>query len=146
MGRVTVCLAVYNGADTLAKALDAVFAQTYRDFDVLILDDGSTDRTVEIASRYEARIIQVPNAGVGAARKRMVEGATGEFLAFVDHDDFWVPDKLEKQVALLDATDASMVHADCWFEYEDGISRGAETCGCAQNARSFDHIRYRAIT
>jgi glycosyltransferase involved in cell wall biosynthesis len=138
MPRVTVCLAVYNGAATLAQALDAVYAQTYRDFDVLVLDDGSTDDSAEIASRYDCRVVTVPNAGLGAARKRMVVEAGGELIAFVDHDDFWLPEKLQKQIAQIDSTGASLVHADGWYVYEDGreVARNLEL----GEAPAFDHI------
>jgi glycosyltransferase involved in cell wall biosynthesis len=139
MPRVTVCLAVYNGAATLAKALETVYAQTYRDFDVLVLDDGSTDDSAAIASRYDARVLTVPNAGLGAGRKRMVEEATGDLIAFIDHDDFWLPEKLEKQIAQIDATGAALVHADGWYVYEDGREVPRELALPA-NPRAFDHI------
>jgi glycosyltransferase involved in cell wall biosynthesis len=139
MARVTVCLAVYNGAATIAKALDTVFAQTYRDFDVLVLDDGSTDDSAAIAARYDARVLTVPNAGLGAGRKRMVEEATGDLIAFIDHDDFWLPEKLERQVEQLDRTGAALVHADGWYVYEDGREVPREL-PLPPDARSFDHI------
>ncbi|MGV3616883.1 MAG: glycosyltransferase family 2 protein [Fimbriimonas sp.] len=139
MARVTVCLAVYNGSATIAKALETVYAQTYRDFDVLVLDDGSTDDSAAIAERYDARVLRVPNAGLGAGRKRMVEEATGELVAFIDHDDFWVPDKLEKQIALLDTTGAALVHADGWYVYEDG-REVARDLKLPPNPQTFDHI------
>lgn len=139
MARVTVAMAVYNGAASVSKALEAVYAQTYRDFDVLVLDDGSTDATPEILTRFGCRVVRVPNAGLGAARKRMVEEATGELVAFVDHDDFWLPEKLEKQVRLLDATGASLVHADGWYVYEDG-REVARDLRLPDDANAFDHI------
>jgi glycosyltransferase involved in cell wall biosynthesis len=136
---VTVCLSVYNGAATLAKSLESVFAQTYRDFDVLVLDDGSTDGSADIARRFECRLLVLPNGGRGAALKRMVEEADGEFAALIDCDDIWLPDKLEKQVAQLDQTGAALVHADCWFEYSDGkvIERNLDF---SKARTSFDHI------
>lgn len=139
MPRVTVCLAVYNGAATLAQALQTVNAQTYRDFDVLVLDDGSTDDSAAIAAGFGARVLTVPNAGLGAGRKRLVEEATGDLIAFIDHDDFWLPEKLERQIALLDATGAALVHADGWYVYEDGREVPREL-PLPANARSFDHI------
>jgi len=139
MPRVTVCLAVYNGSATLAQALDTVFAQTYRDFDVLVLDDGSKDHSAEIASRYDARVLTVPNGGLGAARRRMVEEATGDYIAFIDHDDFWLPDKLDKQMRLVEETGAALVHADGWYVYEDG-REVARDLHIGADARSFDHI------
>lgn len=139
MARVTVCLSVYNGAATLAKSLDSVFAQTYRDFDVLVLDDGSTDGSAEIARKYDCRLLVIPNGGRGAALKRMVEEADGELIALIDCDDIWLPDKLEKQVAQIDSTNAVLVHADCWYEYDDGkvVNRDLDM---SKATSAFDHI------
>lgn len=139
MARVTVAMAVYNGAATVAQALDAVYSQSYRDFDVLVLDDGSTDETTEVLSRYDCRVLSVPNAGLGAGRKRLVEEATGEYVAFVDHDDFWLPQKLELQMRQIDETGAVLVHADGWYVYEDGREVPRDLA-IPSNARSFDHI------
>ncbi len=139
MARVTVCLSVFNGADFIARALDSVFAQTYRDFDVLVLDDGSSDNSSEIARTFDCRVITIPNAGRGAALRQMVDEATGEFIALIDHDDIWLPDKLEKQIRKLDETGASLVHADCWFEYNTGrvVERNLSF---DPQSNSFDHI------
>src|ERR1041384_2287951 len=101
MPRVTVALAVYNGAETLAKSLQSALDQTYRDFSILVLDDGSTDNSASIAESLGCRVVSQSNQGLGAGRKKLVEEADGEFIAFLDHDDFWVPDKLEKQIARL---------------------------------------------
>src|SRR5579862_1470788 len=113
--RVSVCLPVLNGEETLARTLDSVFAQTYRDFEVLVFDDGSTDRTAEIASEYDVRLIRSDNVGVAEARNRMLREAKGELVAFIDADDEWLPEKLEKQIHALDSQEAVLVHADCWF-------------------------------
>jgi glycosyltransferase involved in cell wall biosynthesis len=120
MPRVTVCLAVYNGEETLAKALETVRAQTYTDYDILVLDDGSSDASPQIAEQAGARVVRQQNQGLGAGRKRLVEEAHGDLIAFIDHDDFWVPDKLEKQIALMDESGAALVHSDAWFHYDDG--------------------------
>jgi glycosyltransferase involved in cell wall biosynthesis len=117
---VTVGLAVYNGAATLASSLESVRAQTYTDYEILVIDDGSTDGSGEIAASFGARVLRQENQGLGAGRKRLVEEAQGELIAFIDADDEWVPTKLETQVALLDQTKAALVHSDCWYIYEDG--------------------------
>lgn len=139
MARVTVCLSVFNGAETLAKSLESVFAQTYGDYEVLVLDDGSTDGSADIARRFDCKLLVLPNGGRGAALKRMVEEATGEFIALIDCDDVWLPEKLSKQVAQLDETGAALVHADCWFEYSDGriVERDLRF---EPSQLSFDHI------
>lgn len=139
MARVSVCAAVFNGAATLAEALASVQAQTYRDFDLLVLDDGSSDTSAAIAEAAGARVIRQVNQGLGAARKRLVEEASGALVAFIDHDDFWVPEKLERQVAAQDRTGAVLVHSDCWYLYEDG-REVARDLHFADDALAFDHI------
>lgn len=139
MARVTVCLSVYNGADTIADCLKSVFAQTYRDFDVLVLDDGSTDGSADIAEEFDCRVIRIPNGGRGAALKRMIEEAEGELIALIDRDDYWLPEKLQKQIGVFDATGATLVHADCWYVHPDGreIERNLSF---KPDATAFDHL------
>lgn len=132
-------MAVYNGEATIREVLETVQAQTYRDFEILVIDDGSKDRSAEIAREMGARVLIQENAGLGAVRKRLVEEALGDYIAFIDHDDDWVPDKLEKQMAVLDQTGAVMVHSDCWYLYDDG--RVVERNLVLQsNAGSFDQV------
>ena len=120
MPRVTVAMTVYNGSAYLGRALDSVFAQTYKDFDVLIVDDGSKDNTVEIASQYPVRVIQQQNMGAGGGRKRLMEEATGELIAILDHDDEWVPEKLERQVPLHDDPSVVLSHHGAIKHLADG--------------------------
>lgn len=102
---VSVILAVLNGEDYLAQALDSVLHQSFGDFELLVIDDGSTDRTADILGRYaecESRIKllrhQLPH-GLTASLNEGLGLAQGEFIARIDHDDTWLPDKLAKQVA-----------------------------------------------
>ncbi len=139
MPRVTVALAVYNGAATLRDALETVFAQTYKDYDVLILDDGSTDESVKIAQEFPVRLIQQANAGLGAGRKRLTEEATGDYVAFIDHDDFWLPQKLEMQMASIESGGFDLVHADGWYIYEDGREVPRDW-SIPRTSRAWDHI------
>lgn len=140
MPRVCVALAVYNGAETLAKSLQSALDQTYRDFSILVVDDGSTDGSGDIALAMGARVVTQTNQGLGAGRKKLVEEADGEFVAFLDHDDFWVPDKLDKQVALLEQTGAAMVHSDCMFVYSDTGKIKSRYASIPKDADAFDHI------
>lgn len=140
MPRVCVALSVYNGAETLAKSLQSALDQTYSDFSILVVDDGSTDGSGEIALAMGCRVVSQANQGLGAGRKKLVEEADGEFIAFLDHDDFWVPDKLEKQVALLDQSGAAMVHSDCMFVYSDTGQIKSRFASIPKNADAFDHI------
>ena len=99
---VSVIIPVYNGARFLHAALESVFAQTYRPFEVIVVDDGSVDDSGIIAQSFpEVRYIHQANQGVAAARNNGIEAARGEFYAFLDQDDLWKPEKLERQIDYL---------------------------------------------
>jgi hypothetical protein len=94
--KFSVIIPVYNGAATLARALDSVLAQSYPAHEIIVVDDGSTDQTSSVASGYADQIHYVyqPNSGVSAARNYGVQIANGEWLAFLDADDWFYPDRL----------------------------------------------------
>jgi glycosyltransferase involved in cell wall biosynthesis len=99
---VSVIIPVYNGARHLRDCLESVFAQTYRPFEVIVVDDGSTDESAAIAQSFPELIyIHQENQGVAAARNNALEAARGEFFAFLDQDDIWKPEKLRLQVEYL---------------------------------------------
>jgi glycosyltransferase involved in cell wall biosynthesis len=102
---VSVMITVYDAASYLAEAIDSVLVQTYRPFELIVLDDGSTDGSGEIARSYGSalRFAQQKNAGLGAARNAALDLAKGRYYAFLDADDRFVPDKLERQMQILDA-------------------------------------------
>jgi glycosyltransferase involved in cell wall biosynthesis len=103
--KVSVILPVYGVEKYIAEAVHSVLAQTFSDFELLIIDDGSPDRSVEICQQFtdpRIRIIQQQNRGLSGARNTGIRYAQGEYLAFLDGDDLWAPEKLEKQVAHLD--------------------------------------------
>ena len=93
----SVIIPVYNREDLIHEALDSVFAQTFQDFEVIVVDDGSTDGTVDAVHAYPApvRIIEQENAGPGMARNTGIEAAEGTYVAFLDSDDRWFPWTLE---------------------------------------------------
>ena len=101
---VSVVVPAYNREGTLPRTLDSVLAQTFEDFEVLVVDDGSADGTAAVAEAYAGRddrvrlLRQPKNAGVSAARNRGLREARGEFVAFLDSDDEWLPEKLARQV------------------------------------------------
>ena len=99
---VTVIIPVFNGERYLAAALDSVFAQHYRPLEVIVVDDGSTDGTAQIARRYaEVHYRYQDNQGHGAARNHGISVSRGGLIAFLDADDLWLPTKLSAQVAYL---------------------------------------------
>ena len=96
---VSVIIPVHNGGRYLRAALESVFAQTYRPFEVIVVDDGSVDDSSSIAQSFHGvRYIYQANQGVAAARNSGVEAAQGEFFAFLDQDDLWKPEKLTVQI------------------------------------------------
>jgi glycosyltransferase involved in cell wall biosynthesis len=100
----SVVVPVRDGERFLGAALASVFAQTYRPIEVIVVDDGSTDGSAEVAARWPfVRLLQQDNAGVGAARNAGLALARGAFMALLDADDLWEPDKLARQIAHLDA-------------------------------------------
>lgn len=112
--RVTVLIPVYNGEKYIHGAITSILAQTYTHLELLIVDDGSTDRTVGIVKDYEdgrVRLIQnEKNAGPCATRNRGIQAAAGEYIAMLDADDIACPDRLAEQVSFLDShPDFSMV-------------------------------------
>lgn len=103
---VSVIIPVYNGAGCIGKAIESLKNQNFRDFEVIIIDDGSTDDTCskvnELCRDFEhITIVKKSNEGVSSARNEGINRATGKFIAFLDADDVWVPGKLEQQVNIL---------------------------------------------
>src|SRR5581483_2375079 len=106
MPRVTVIIPAYNRKAMLCEAVDSVLAQNYRDFELLVVDDGSTDGTTqELASRYgeRVRVLRQANHGVAAARNLGIRSSNGEYIAFLDSDDLWRPKKLAVQMNFMEA-------------------------------------------
>ena len=102
---ITVIIGAYNAERYLGEAIESVLAQTHPNVELIVVDDGSTDRTGEIAESYgePVRCIRQPNGGMAASRNRAIPEARGEYLAFLDADDRFPPDKLERQLAVLEA-------------------------------------------
>ncbi len=104
MPKVSVIIPTYNRRDFVREAIASVLAQTYHDFELLVVDDGSNDDTATIVQEFDnVRYISQPNRGVSAARNRGAARSNGELLAFLDSDDLWQPRKLECQVAFFAA-------------------------------------------
>ena len=104
--KVSVVIPVHNGEKYLAQAIESVLAQTFRDFELLIVDDGSTDGSRAIMDRYarrdaRIRILSQANRGVSAAGNLGFEEARGEWVARLDADDIFLPDKLQRQIAFI---------------------------------------------
>lgn len=120
MVKVSVIIPNYNYGRFLAAALESVFAQTHAAHEIIVVDDGSTDDSLAVLARYAERVqvIQQRNRGVGVARNVGVAAASGELIAFLDADDYWLPEKLALQVARFQAQPTvGLVH--CGARYVD---------------------------
>ena len=109
---ISVVLPSYNRAHILPRAIESILGQTYKDIELIIVDDGSSDNTAEVVGRFsDSRIVYVrqENAGACAARNNGIAHARGAYIAFQDSDDIWHQDKLEKQLATLQNTGADVV-------------------------------------
>ena len=123
MPRVSVIIPIYNGAATVERALESVFEQTFSDFEIVVVDDGSTDDTPAVLAKFGDRIrmIRQSNRGFPGARNVAVGVSRGDLIALIDHDDQWLPRKLELTVAALDADPgAALVYTDLVVVNEAG--------------------------
>ncbi len=126
MPLVSVIMNVRNGAQTLQEAIDSVLGQTCEDWELIVWDDRSTDNSAAIVSEYrDPRIryfLAAEDASLGKARRDAIQQAKGDWLAFLDQDDVWLPRKLEKQLALADR-DAALIYGRTVRFYPSGLER-----------------------
>ena len=127
---VSVILPCYNGEKNLKQCINSVRNQTLKEIDIICVDDGSTDSTVDILKELQKEdprivLIQQKNAGAGAARNVGLDRATGKYLSFLDADDFFEPDMLEKSVAAAEKYEADYIvfRADRYYPAECHIRR-----------------------
>ncbi|MBX9881866.1 MAG: glycosyltransferase, partial [Sphingomonas sp.] len=124
---MTTIIPAYNAADTIARTLQSALGQHYALHEILVIDDGSTDATGAIAEQFAARdarirVIHQANRGLAGARNRGLDEATGDYIAPLDADDLWHPEKLTRQVAAIEARPgAGMAYG--WFRRIDAEDR-----------------------
>ncbi len=126
--KVSVIIPTYNSAEYITEALDSVFAQTYKNYEVIVIDDGSTDNTKDVLKPYMSRIkyIYKENGGVSSARNVGIKNAEGEYIAFLDSDDIWLPEKLERQIERFNSEpDLGLVYSNCIRFSENGIEQSS---------------------
>jgi glycosyltransferase involved in cell wall biosynthesis len=121
---VSVVIPTYNCATFLPAAIESVLAQTYKDFEILVVDDGSTDSTSELIAPYLDRVqfIRQENRGLPGARNAGIRASHGEFIALLDADDAWLPEKLELQLPRFADPEVLIVFSDFSVNYSDGRS------------------------
>lgn len=124
--KVSVIIPAYNSALYIRETIDSLFNQTYKDFEIIVIDDGSFDNTKEVLKSYKDKIrfYYQENSGVTKARLHGLNVAHGEYIALVDADDLWLPEKLKIQVEFLDScTDVGLVFSNFHDFYERGFDR-----------------------
>lgn len=129
---ISIIVPVYNAEKFIAETMDCVLAQTYPHWELLLVEDGSSDSTVEVIERYIAekrekriRLIRQPaNLGAAKARNRGMQEAAGRYIAYLDADDLWTPEKLERELAFMKEKEAAFVFTGYEFADERGEGTG----------------------
>lgn len=108
---VSVVIPTYNRGAMVGEAIDTVLTQNYRQMELIVVDDGSTDHTSQVLKTYQSaiRVLRQHNRGVSAARNRGIAAARGGLIAFLDSDDLWLPGKLAQQVAFFETNPAATI-------------------------------------
>lgn len=130
---VSVVIPTYQRAHLVGQAIESVLAQSYRDYEIIVVNDGSTDDTATRLSEFadRIRVIHQANRGVSAARNAGIQVAKGDLLAFLDDDDLWLPGKLASQVALFARNSAvGLVYGDMKLFDEAGERQGSYVDRC----------------
>jgi glycosyltransferase involved in cell wall biosynthesis len=125
--RVSICIPCFNTARWIAQAVQSALDQTWSNKEVIVVDDGSTDGSVEILETFgtKLRLIRGPHRGSNAARNEALRVATGEWIQFLDADDFLLPEKIARQFAEAAVVEAHIIFSPVWFE-QDGQRRASE--------------------
>jgi glycosyltransferase involved in cell wall biosynthesis len=122
---ISVVVTCYNYGRYLKGCLDSILAQTYRNYEIVIVDDGSTDNTAEVIRPFtelpNLRYIHQGNAGQSRAKNVGINNSTGDFIAFLDADDRWCPEKLEKQMTCFDNPEVGVVYCRARYLDEDSL-------------------------
>jgi glycosyltransferase involved in cell wall biosynthesis len=134
---VSVVIPAYNAEKYLAETIRSVLDQTYNSYEVIVVDDGSSDGTLEVARSFEPRIkaLAKSNGGPASARNLAIRNSRGAYIAFLDSDDLWTPDKLDRQVALLENNPAvGLTYSEALMFTEDkGERKVGERIGFTLN-------------
>lgn len=126
--RISIIVPVYKAESFLYKCVDSILSQTMADFELILVDDGSPDKSPEICDAYACRdarvtVIHQKNAGVSAARNRGIQEASGQYIGFVDSDDWITDDMYERMLTEAEASSADVVMCDALTVYENGETR-----------------------
>lgn len=119
--KVSVIIPFYNGVDWLCEAVQSVLDQTYKNFEIIVVNDGSPEDVSPFLDKYGDKIIYryKENGGAATARNLAMSLATGEYIAFLDSDDIWLPTKTEKQIAFMEEIGAMWSHTGFYYWYPE---------------------------
>lgn len=138
----SVIIPVYNRTETLKTAIESVLCQTFRDFEIIVADDGSDETVKRCLKPYMGLIRYIrldKNRGVSAARNAGIKAARGEYIAFLDSDDIWLPDKLEAQHMALTKSGLFVSHTEeFWFRSDRFVNKPPKHA--KQGGRIFEHV------
>ncbi|HCW92828.1 MAG TPA: glycosyl transferase [Flexistipes sinusarabici] len=125
---VSVVIPVYNRASSIKDAVESVFLQKYPDIEIIVVDDGSDEKVNKNLRPYMSRIKYIRaenNRGVSAARNLGIDRASGDYIAFLDSDDLWLPGKLKEQIKLMEKEKTKVCHTDeFWYKKDRFVNQG----------------------
>lgn len=133
MAYISVIIPTYNRADVLGRAIDSVLAQTWTDFELIVIDDGSTDATATVLTQRKdprLRRLYQENKGVSAARNHGIATSSGSYIALLDSDDYWLPTKLEQHIAFMRESGFTISQTE-----EIWIRNGVRVNACARHGK-----------
>lgn len=121
MPKVSVIIPFYNGESWLIDAVDSVLQQDYDDIEIIVINDGSPESLTGFLEKYGNKIVYLyqENQGVAVARNKGIDIATGDYIAFLDSDDIWLPQKLTKQIAFMEKIGAMWSHTGFYYWFSD---------------------------
>lgn len=141
-GLVSIITPSYNSSEYIAETIESIIAQTYKNWELLITDDCSSDSSREVIRSYAEKDSRIKllslskNSGAGVARNNSIEAAKGKFIAFCDSDDRWYPEKLSKQLEFMASKDCAVSHTSYMVCDEKGKMNGIVVARNTENLRS----------
>ncbi len=142
---VSIIMPSYNSSKTIEVSIDSVLAQSYSNWELLITDDSSSDNTVEIIESYKDPRIRLyrhdSNQGTGAARNNSIRIAKGEYIAFLDSDDLWLPEKLAKQISFMQTNGYKFTYS----HYQKFDSKGERGIVYSPPSVTYDQLIYSNV-
>jgi len=119
--KVSICIPTYNRKEYLKETINSILAQTYKDYEIVVVDDGSTDGTEEMLKELDIPVTYYwqQNSGDAAARNKLIELARGKYISFIDSDDLLMPDAIEKMVKIMEAENGEVIVYGSYYRIDD---------------------------